>query len=97
MVPARLAEKMSVMSVEPPARGAPGGRAAERVHRPGSRRLGGVARRPERGPQGLPVAPREPAAPLGPAGGAGSAHPLRTRRLGRGARGGLGLRLACVA
>ena len=42
-------------------------------------------------PRGCP----EPAAPLGPAGGAGSAHPLRTRRLGRGARGGLGLRLAC--
>ena len=42
MVPPRLARKMSVMSVEPPARGAPGGRAAERVHRPGSRRLGGV-------------------------------------------------------
>ena len=41
-------------------------------------------------PRGCP----EPAAPLGPAGGAGSAHPLRTRRLGRGARGGLGLRLA---
>ena len=42
MVPPRLARKMSVMSVEPPARGAPGGTAAERVHRPGSRRLGGV-------------------------------------------------------
>ena len=42
MVPPRLARKMSVMSVEPPARGAPGGIAAERVHRPGSRRLGGV-------------------------------------------------------
>ena len=37
-----MAQKMSVMSVEPPARGAPGGIAAERVHRPGSRRLGGV-------------------------------------------------------
>ena len=45
----------------------------------------------------VPRGCREPAAPLGPAGGAGSAHPLRTRRLGRGARGGLGLRLACVA
>ena len=42
MVPPRLSRKMSVMSVEPPARGAPGGIAAERAHRPGSRRLGGV-------------------------------------------------------
>ena len=40
--PGRLAQKMSVMSVEPPARGAPGGTAAERAHRPGSQRLGGV-------------------------------------------------------
>ena len=66
MVPPRLARKMSVMSVEPPARGAPGGTAAERVHRPGSRRLGGVeatgaspgvaASRPHRsGPRAGPV------------------------------------------
>ena len=92
MVPPRLARKMSVMSVEPPARGAPGGTAAERVHRPGSRRLGGVeatgaspgvaASRPHRSD------PR--------------AGPVRRTPCARGAwggerAGGLGLRLACVA
>ena len=81
---------MSVMSVEPPARGAPGGIAAERVHRPGSRRLGGVeatgaspgvaASRPHRSD------PR--------------AGPVRRTPCARGAwgeerAGGLGLRLAC--
>ena len=42
MVPARLARKMSVLSVEPLALGGPGEIGAERAHRPGSRRLGGV-------------------------------------------------------
>ena len=42
MVPARLAEKMSVMSVETSPPSAHRTIAAERVHRPGSRRLGGV-------------------------------------------------------
>ena len=42
MVPARLAEKMSVMSVGTSPFSAHRTIAAERVHRPGSRRLGGV-------------------------------------------------------
>ena len=42
MVPPRLARKMSVLSVDPPAPWAPGQIAAGRAHRPGSRRLGGV-------------------------------------------------------
>ena len=42
MVPSRLARKMSVLSVEPLALGGPGEIGAERAHRPGSRRLGGV-------------------------------------------------------
>ena len=42
MVPARLAEKMSVMSVGTSPFSARRTIAAERVHRPGSRRLGGV-------------------------------------------------------
>ena len=42
MVPPRLARKMSVLSVEPLALGGPGEIGAERAHRPGSRRLGGV-------------------------------------------------------
>ena len=41
-VPPRLARKMSVLSVDPPAPWAPGQIAAGRAHRPGSRRLGGV-------------------------------------------------------
>ena len=93
MVPARLAEKMSVMSV---------GTSPFSAHRTIAARSGG-ARSPARfapprgrgGDRSVPRGCPEPAAPLGPAGGAGSAHPLRTRRLGRGARGGLGLRLAC--
>ena len=93
MVPARLAEKMSVMSV---------GNSPFSAHRTISF-FSGVTRSPARfapprgrgGDRSVPRGCPEPAAPLGPAGGAGSAHPLRTRRLGRGARGGLGLRLAC--
>ena len=42
MVPPRVAEKMSVVSVESMAFLAPGLKAAERAHRPGSRRPGGV-------------------------------------------------------
>ena len=42
MVPPRLARKMAVLSVDPPAPWAPGQIAAGRAHRPGSRRLGGV-------------------------------------------------------
>ena len=42
MVPPRLARKMPVLSVDPPAPWAPGQIAAGRAHRPGSRRLGGV-------------------------------------------------------
>ena len=42
MVPARPAQKMSVLSVEPLALGGPGEIGAERAQRPGSRRLGGV-------------------------------------------------------
>ena len=42
MVPPRLARKMSVLSVEPLALGGPGEIGAERAHRPGSRRPGGV-------------------------------------------------------
>ena len=90
MVPARLAQKMSVMSVgtSPPSAHRP--IAVERVHRPGSRRLGGVeatgaspgvaASRPHRsGPR---------------------AGPVRRTPCARGAwggerTGGLGLRLAC--
>ena len=41
-VPARLARKMSVLSVEPLALGGPGEIGAERAHRPGLRCLGGV-------------------------------------------------------
>ena len=41
-VPPRLARKMSVLSVDPPAPWAPGQIAAGRAHRPSSRRLGGV-------------------------------------------------------
>ena len=42
MVPPQLAQKMAVLSVDPPAPWAPGQIAAGRAHRPGSRRLGGV-------------------------------------------------------
>ena len=42
MVPPDWREKCPVLSVDPPAPGAPGEIAAERAHRPGSRRLGGV-------------------------------------------------------
>ena len=42
MVPPQLAQKMSVLSVEPLALGGPGEIGAERAQRPGSRRLGGV-------------------------------------------------------
>ena len=90
MVPPRLARKMSVMSVEPPARGAPGGTAAERVHRPGSRRLGGV----EATGASPGVAPSRPHRSDPRAG------PVRRTPCARGAwggerAGGLGLRLAC--
>ena len=93
--PGRLAQKMSVVSV---------GTSPPSAHRTISFFSGG-ARSPARfapprgrgGDRSVPRGCPELAAPLGPAGGAGSAHPLRTRRLGRGARRGLGLRLACVA
>ena len=91
--PAPAGTKMSVMSVEPPARGAPGGIAAERVHRPGSRRrLGGV----EATGASPGVAPSRPHR-SGPRAG-----PVRRTPCARGAwggerAGGLGLRLACVA
>ena len=42
MVPPRVAQKMSIVSVESMAFLAPGPKAAERAHRPGSRRPGGV-------------------------------------------------------
>ena len=100
MVPPRLARKMSVMSVEPPARGAPGGTAAERVHRPGSRRLGGVeatgaspgvaASRPHRSdPRAGPV--RRTPAHAAPGGGSapGAGPPTCLRRSKKAEGGGL--------
>ena len=90
MVPPRLARKMSVMSVEPPARGAPGGIAAERVHRPGSRRLGGV----EATGASPGVAPSRPHR-SGPRAGPGRRTPCARGAWGGERAGGLGLRLAC--
>ena len=90
MVPPRLARKMSVMSVEPPARGAPGGTAAERVHRPGSRRLGGV----EATGASPGVAPSRPQR-SGPRAGPGRRTPRARGAWGGERAGGLGLRLAC--
>ena len=90
MVPPRLARKMSVMSVEPPARGAPGGTAAERVHRPGSRRLGGV----EATGASPGVAPSRPHR-SGPRAGPGRRTPCARGAWGGERAGGLGLRLAC--
>ena len=92
MVPPRLARKMSVMSVEPPARGAPGGTAAERAHRPGSRRLGGV----EATGASPGVAPSRPHR-SGPRAGPGRRTPCARGAWGGERAGGLGLRLACVA
>ena len=90
MVPPRLARKMSVMSVEPPARGAPGGTAAERVHRPGSRRLGGV----EATGASPGVAPSRPHR-SGPRAGPGRRTPCARGAWGGERAGGLGLRHAC--
>jgi hypothetical protein len=90
MVPPRLARKMSVMSVEPPARGAPGGIAAERVHRPGSRRLGGV----EATGASPGVAPSRPHR-SGPRAGPGRRTPCARGAWGGERAGGRGLRLAC--
>ena len=61
MAPPRPARKISVMSVEPPARGAPGGIEAERAHRPGSRRPGGV----EATGASLGIVPSSPDRPRG--------------------------------